>query len=170
VKEKTLKKFVFITQFVAMLATASVVKAQVDWRFGFEDTWNQLNLLTPAQREVLLARLTPVVAAQKVRGVINLNTPAGGWRGMQPKANAAINFTMMGHETSNATADDLKIPIQFYALVGEVEFSGAVPPRGGYGDASRNHFWNDTALAIFFLTMKTICFILLKTRNGRLVS
>jgi len=210
-----MKNFFLFTLLSLALAAAPEIHAQVDWRFGFEDTWNQLNILTPAQREVLLAKLTPVVAAQKTRGVINLNTPAGGWGKMQTSATAAINFSQsdqivqtlqkhgfallwefilnadwaragntdcynrgeatscapdaahendlykyvfalverydgdgfmdMGHETPSNTADDLQVPIRFYALVGEVEFSGATPtPQGGYGDASRSHFWSDT--------------------------
>jgi len=210
-----MKKNFVLVLLSAMLAVGTIANAQVDWRFGFEDTWNQLNLLTPAQRDVLLAKLTPVVAAQKVRGVINLNTPAGGWRGMQANANAAINFSQsdqivqtlqahgfsllwefilnadwastgnadcynrsvasscapdaahendlynyvyalverydgdgvmdMGHETPNNTTDDLTVPMQFYAIVGEVEFSGATSTSpSDYGDASRQHFWSDT--------------------------
>jgi hypothetical protein len=210
-----MKRFVFAALLAAELASVSAANAQVDWRFGFEDTWNQLNILTPAQRDAMLGKLTSVVAAQKVRGAINLNTPAGGWREMQANANTPINFAAsdqivqtlqrrgfalvwefilnadwaragntdcynrsaatscapdavhendlynyvfalverydgdgvmdMGYETPTNTADDLKVPIQFYVFVGELEFSGATPPpQGGYGDASRNHFWSDT--------------------------
>jgi hypothetical protein len=52
----------------------------------------------------------------------------------------------MGHETPGDPADDLRIPVRFYLMVGEIEFAGATPPpEGGYGDDARSHFWTDSA-------------------------
>lgn len=52
-------------------------------------------------------------------------------------------FEDMGFDTPE-TDDDLRIPIQFYLMTGEIEFAGATPePEGGYGDAARSHFWTD---------------------------
>ena len=52
-------------------------------------------------------------------------------------------FEDMGYDTPE-TDDDLRIPIQFYLMTGEIEFAGATPePEGGYGDAARSHFWTD---------------------------
>jgi hypothetical protein len=52
----------------------------------------------------------------------------------------------MGYETPGDTTDDLRVPIQFYLMTGEIEFAGATPEPGsdeGYGDESRSHFWSD---------------------------
>ncbi len=50
----------------------------------------------------------------------------------------------MGHETPDDPSDDLRIPIQFYLMTGEIEFAGASPPpEPGFGDEARNHFWTD---------------------------
>lgn len=52
----------------------------------------------------------------------------------------------MGYETPGDTTDDLRVPIQFYLMTGEIEFAGATPAPGpdeGYGDAARSHFWSD---------------------------
>lgn len=50
----------------------------------------------------------------------------------------------MGYETPGDTSDDLQVPMQFYLMVGEIEFAGATPPPDGYGDAADRHFWHDT--------------------------
>ena len=54
-------------------------------------------------------------------------------------------FEDMGWQTPGDPADDLLIPVRFYLMQGEIEFTGATPPpEPGYGDASLNHFWSDS--------------------------
>ena len=53
-------------------------------------------------------------------------------------------FEDMGFETPDDPSDDLRIPIQFYLMTGEIEFAGATPmPDGGFGDDALSHFWTD---------------------------
>lgn len=53
-------------------------------------------------------------------------------------------FHDMGWETA-ATDDDLAIPIRFYLMTGEIEFSGANSSDPvTYGDTATAHFWSDT--------------------------
>ncbi|MBN2104559.1 hypothetical protein JW835_11015 [bacterium] len=69
------------------------VLGQPEWRFGFEDTWSHLTaLMTTAQKQTLLEKLTYLVESQP--GHCDINFPAlnGGWKGMQPNQGDAIDF------------------------------------------------------------------------------
>jgi len=213
-----MKRFFILSAIVAVLAAAPITNAQVDWRFGFEDTWAILRLpwwvvgsLTSAQKDTLLCKLEIVTEKQKAGGDINF--PFVTWGEMQPYSGADIKFREksdpivqllqkhgfsvlwnlrikadwvsvdnpdcyglgdcapdtaheddlynyiyaiverydndgfmdMGYETPDDPTDDLELPIQFYLMIGEIEFAGATPqPEPGYGDEARNHFWTDS--------------------------
>lgn len=64
-----------------------------DWRFGFEYIEIEPPFATEAQHDTLMARLAYAAAPQQKLGAINVNEIGGGWNGMQPNENAAINFT-----------------------------------------------------------------------------
>lgn len=64
-----------------------------DWRFGFEDSWGQIEaFLNAEQRGQLLATMTEVTASQRSGGDVNVNGLAGGWHGMQPNSSDPISF------------------------------------------------------------------------------
>lgn len=80
----------------ALLLSATVLGANEppSWRFGLEDTWGQLGeVLLPAEREALAAKMAPLTAAQAAGGDVNVNGLAGGWHEMQPSVGAPIDFT-----------------------------------------------------------------------------
>ncbi len=78
---------------VVMVATTARAQA-LDWRFGFEDTWSQLDgLLQTSQKQALLMKLQALTASQPKGGDININGTAGGWAAMQPNANAPVSFS-----------------------------------------------------------------------------
>lgn len=202
-----------LIQMVTALTITTIANAQIDWRFGFEDTWSHLSVwLKGAQRDALLTKLEYIVEAQQVGGDINFPALNSGWNGKQSHAGAPIKFDTsdqmvqllqnhgfsmlwnlrinakwasagnpdcyglgdcapdsaheqdlydyiyavverydgdgywdMGYETPDDPSDDLRIPIQFYLMTGEIEFAGAYPPsEPGYGDEARNHFWTDS--------------------------
>ena len=67
--------------------------AQVDWRFGFEDTWAHfLGFMTDAQKETLLVQLENITSVQQAGGDINFPAVSSGWKGLQPSAGAPIDF------------------------------------------------------------------------------
>ncbi len=89
-----MKRFLFFTLMAAMIATVPSANAQVDWRFGFEDTWAHLiGFMTDAQKEDLLAKLEIVVESQQAGGDINFPAIKSGWKGLQTGAGSPIDFS-----------------------------------------------------------------------------
>ena len=88
-----MKKFLFFMLLVALQATAPSANAQVDWRFGFEDTWAHLiGFMTDAQKVALLAKLEIIAAPQTAGGDVNFPAVNSGWKGMQAGPGAQIDF------------------------------------------------------------------------------
>ncbi|MBU0528540.1 T9SS type A sorting domain-containing protein [bacterium] len=82
-------KFVFL-----ILFSSSLTLAQVDWRFGFEDTWAHLiGYMTTEQKETLLTKLEIIVESQQTGGDINFPAISSGWKGLQLSSGAPIDFT-----------------------------------------------------------------------------
>ena len=77
-----------------LLAAPLTAAPPLDWRFGIEDTWDQLgNVLTASNADVLAAKLEVLTLSQIAGGDVNLNGLAGGWNGMQPTAASPIDFS-----------------------------------------------------------------------------
>lgn len=89
-----MNKFLLVTLIAIVLAAMPSANAQVDWRFGFEDTWAHLiGLMTDAQKEDLLAKLEAAVESQQAGGDINFPAIKGGWKGLQTGAGMSIDFS-----------------------------------------------------------------------------
>ena len=88
-----MKKLIFFNLYVFLCFSISVAIAQVEWRFGFEDTWAHLaGLMTNAQKEALLSKLQIIVEPQQMGGDINFPAIMGGWKGMQGAPTTPIDF------------------------------------------------------------------------------
>lgn len=89
-----MKKIIIILQTIAVLAAESSTNAQLDWRFGFEDTWGHfIGFMTDAQKEALIAKLEIIAQPQSAGGDINFPAVTSGWKGMQSGPGAEINFS-----------------------------------------------------------------------------
>jgi hypothetical protein len=87
-------KFILAVLLAATLIHGPSASAQIDWRFGFEDTWALLTgLMTDAQKEALLSKLVPLTASQPAGGDINFPAVNGGWKGMQAGPGRPIDFS-----------------------------------------------------------------------------
>lgn len=84
-------KCVFLTLTAALLVVVPLAKAQVEGRFGFE--YNETEPWDDPKHHVLLSKLQKVMDG----GDINVNVLGGGWIGMQPDPDSAIDFS----ETDN---------------------------------------------------------------------
>ena len=79
--------------FVAACGWAFTAGAQVSWRFGYEDTWSQLDgPLNDTEARQLLTRMADGTRAQAAGGDVNLNGLLGGWAAMQSGAGQPIDF------------------------------------------------------------------------------
>lgn len=83
------------TLVLALAAAAGAAGRPLDWRFGIEDTLNQLDSMANVEGDpdLLADRLAPLTASQGAGGDVNLNQVAGGWGTMQPHQEDAIDFT-----------------------------------------------------------------------------
>jgi hypothetical protein len=76
-----------------ILFQSSLALAQVDWRFGFEDTWAHfIGFMTDEQKEALITKLENITVSQRAGGDINFPAVSSGWKGLQPSAGAPIDF------------------------------------------------------------------------------
>jgi hypothetical protein len=93
-EESAMKKIIIIIQMITVVAAVSSANAQLEWRFGFEDTWGHfIGFMTEAQKEALIAKLEVIAQPQSSGGDINFPAVNSGWKGMQSGPGAEIDFT-----------------------------------------------------------------------------